>query len=204
MINVVFFGERLGEMAKIHSSVEFAFETYRRKLTSFMQSIDTVIRKINRIDELSSKFVAVHDNFRDLAMQIPQCWEQNELILRKLSSSSSLQFVYAILPIVNDTGCNYIFNERAIPALSHAWSDAASSFAPKSSSYDSLEQVVIHLSRDWGHSGEHLRKTLYREGIIATLQEVTGAADTAQPMQILVPGAGLGRLAVELAMLGHR
>jgi carnosine N-methyltransferase len=78
--------------------------------------------------------------------------------------------------------------------------------------YDSALQVVAHVVRDWSTAGQSVRESLYtwcRQQLQQHLPIVTtassssrsfaAAATVAQP-RVLVPGAGLGRLAWELMM----
>ena len=94
------------------------------------------------------------------------------------------------------------------------------------SSYDSLKHILVHLARDWGDRGNNTRQLLYTEGILPFARKYItsvgnisldglvdeNAASRPQSVQseessapvILVPGAGLGRLAVELSAAGFR
>jgi carnosine N-methyltransferase len=62
-------------------------------------------------------------------------------------------------------------------------------------SYETLYQLVLHLRRDWTDDGAVLREKLYG-GMIEQIQRFSG---NARGQRVLVPGAGLGRLALELA-----
>jgi SAM-dependent methyltransferase len=68
----------------------------------------------------------------------------------------------------------------------------------ESSSYDCVAQVMAHITRDWTRLGRLVRQRTYdwcRQEISSRL----AAADSS----ILIPGAGLGRLAFDLASLGY-
>lgn len=65
---------------------------------------------------------------------------------------------------------------------------------PPSSSYDSVGQVVAHMVRDWTREGELVRRSVYDW----CRRQVRSGTKT-----ILIPGAGLGRLAWDLAKAGH-
>ena len=73
-------------------------------------------------------------------------------------------------------------------------------------SYDSLEQVLVHLARDWSKKGEDVRQRLYFDGVIPTLAKFlsTSSVNSNEKLRVLVPGAGMGRLAVELAARGYQ
>ena len=90
----------------------------------------------------------------------------------------------------------------------------SSSASGAPASYDSVAQVVAHLVRDWSELGAPVRQSLYH-WCRSALREYINKKDTEsattrreqqqqQSLSILVPGAGLGRLAWELAILdGH-
>ena len=65
---------------------------------------------------------------------------------------------------------------------------------PPSSSYDSVNQIVAHLVRDWTQDGTLVRSSIYDW----CRSHVKGKGNS-----ILVPGAGLGRLGWDLARDGH-
>ena len=192
MMNMVIFGYQFGELSKIFSSVEFAFDVYRQSLAVFMETVDRAVQSMNTIDEVTAQYTSIHDDFRSLALRIPHLWEQNELVVRELCCPSSVNFVYAI----HQNAC-----------ISPQWEfetlNKQCEMTNKCTSYDSIEQVVVHLARDWGSSGKELRQALYRDGIITSLQNTLSAGTDGQHLHVLVPGGGLGRLAVELAMKGH-
>lgn len=88
------------------------------------------------------------------------------------------------------------------------------------SSYDSLKHILVHLARDWGDHGAETRRLLYSDGIlplarkhIQSIVESSGRTEAGasesvlvaeSSPKVLVPGAGLGRLAVELSVAGFR
>jgi len=63
--------------------------------------------------------------------------------------------------------------------------------------YDSIYQTTAHLVRDWSANGEPIRRSIY-----PWFQEQLKLHHHEQQPSILVPGAGLGRLAWELAANG--
>ncbi|CAM9402287.1 unnamed protein product [Choristocarpus tenellus] len=82
-------------------------------------------------------------------------------------------------------------------------------------SYDGVYQaslVLTHLLRDWTDEGEFARKSVYGP-LLRVLDESFGIPGEQQPdsgnlgkrglVSVLVPGAGLGRLAVEIAARGY-
>lgn len=69
------------------------------------------------------------------------------------------------------------------------------------SSYDSIDLIMAHLVRDWTQEGAAVRMSLY-EWCRSQVKSTTTSAGRRQ-QSILVPGAGLGRLAWDLAQDGH-
>lgn len=72
----------------------------------------------------------------------------------------------------------------------------ATTIPEESSSYDSATQVMAHITRDWTTLGQSARQRTYDW----CRYQLTGLS---RGSSILVPGAGLGRLAYDLACDGH-
>ena len=68
--------------------------------------------------------------------------------------------------------------------------------ATKSHAYDCGAQVVAHIVRDWTSLGEPVRASIYDWCVSKIEQYFSWSSQT---LPILVPGAGLGRLAYELS-----
>lgn len=65
------------------------------------------------------------------------------------------------------------------------------------SSYGSLASVFLHLLRDWSAECEHVYRSTYGPAIRKLCELLPEG-------EVLVPGAGLGRLALELAKEGYK
>jgi len=82
----------------------------------------------------------------------------------------------------------------------------------ESSSYDSAMHVITHIARDWSNLGKSLRHSLYDWCVtqLLTIQHDTqhehnshiNEMNSVNLSPILVPGAGLGRLAHNIAAVG--
>eukprot|EP00930_Biecheleria_cincta_P024632 TRINITY_DN17614_c0_g1_i4.p1 TRINITY_DN17614_c0_g1~~TRINITY_DN17614_c0_g1_i4.p1 ORF type:complete len:415 (-),score=66.43 TRINITY_DN17614_c0_g1_i4:19-1095(-) len=66
------------------------------------------------------------------------------------------------------------------------------------SSYGSLASVFLHLFRDWSEKCQHVVTSTYAPAIAELARLVPKGG------QVLVPGAGLGRLALQLAAEGYK
>lgn len=75
---------------------------------------------------------------------------------------------------------------------------------PTNDSKTSVLQAMKHFVRDWSDEGLHERQPTF-PCILNVIQNKFPAklqSETASPVKVLVPGAGLGRLAHEIASLG--
>ena len=83
-----------------------------------------------------------------------------------------------------------------LPSSSNTSSDNASAPKPAIASYESAAQLLAHLARDWSRAGDAARRRTYAPVLRALRRE-------RRKLRVLVPGAGLSRLAYEIASLGH-
>ena len=118
---------------------------------------------------------------------------------------------------------NYLLDTSSKSLISPPSANQPNTFT----SYNSLDQILIHLSRyatsasssipcsisscicrDWSEAGVGVREKLYHQGVLSVIREVfpPNARDDSTRVlpHVLVPGAGLGRLAVEIACMGFR
>jgi hypothetical protein len=162
----------------LHSSIEFSFEKYRLELSGLMQTLSSPLSKRILSSSHSHMIQNIVSNFHYDIKQFPSRWEENEFFLRRLLRQK-VPFVYCIS------------------------GNSEEEYQPphQISSYDSFHQLLIHLERDWGEGGKVVRRKIYTEGILPLLRRYL---DPGPNVKILVPGAGLGRLAVELAASGYR
>jgi hypothetical protein len=162
----------------LESAIEFSFEKYRLELSSLMQTLSSPLSHNVQSSPFSNILQKIVSTFHTEIARIPSFWEDNESFLRRLLKRK-VPFVYCI----SDDGLDESTHSHQI------------------SSYDSFHQLLIHLERDWGEGGKEVRRKTYAEGILPLLHKYLPFE--AGP-KVLVPGAGLGRLAVELAALGYR
>lgn len=186
--SIVFFGFEPLEMRRLMSSIEYSFENNRRILGQLMKSIDSSVTMMDYVDKLHDKLQGVHDEFRKQAMSIPILWEENENLLLQLVSTSKINITYGITAASssekNDKELEEKKSEEQPPDRKSKRKAAKSSETSEKSngrmkdasclpppSYDSLEQILVHLCRDWSSQGEVIRQRLYINGIIPRLLE---------------------------------
>lgn len=186
--SIVFFGFEPLEMRRLMSSIEYSFENNRKILGQLMKSIDSSITMMDYVDKLNDKLKGVHDEFRKQAMSIPILWEANENLLLKLVSLSNITIIYGITAVSSsEKNVKELEEEESEELLSESKSKrekvVSSNASGKSNcaakdatclpppSYDSLEQILVHLCRDWSFQGDLIRQRLYINGIIPRLLE---------------------------------
>jgi carnosine N-methyltransferase len=181
----ILFGYKQEDEESIHSKIDFAIDKYSGLLTDIMIYVESVIEALENADErLGGKFVDVHADFGRQLLRIPEQWEQNKMVLEMLLRSNT-SFTYGICSVASILSDNNQHSDQSVTVTSYG---------------DDLQQLLVHLSRDWGNVGEHIRKKLYEEGVLKHLQ-MHSSYSTGK--KLLVPGAGLGRLGYELASLGY-
>lgn len=66
-----------------------------------------------------------------------------------------------------------------------------------------VSQALKHYVRDWTEDGEYERKETFA-CLVKTVQGLFPVRDDENPVKILVPGSGLGRLGHDIARLGGK
>lgn len=177
---------------EIYSSLlENSFDKYRLELTNLLQILTPLIKQSNYKQNYLRKFQKIFQVYsKEYLLKIPFLWEKNENILKYLLNYNNYQKQRIFTYCLTNQPTNFTllsFNQKK-----HV------------SSYNNFHQLLIHLERDWGSGGRNVRQHIYFNGIIPLLQKYLPINNSNHFPHILVPGAGLGRLAVELAVLGYR
>lgn len=146
-------------------------------------------------------------------LKIPPCWQDNEDLLEELLRLPTP--IYALpsheqVPRSYRTPCSSINHLNtsfsSSPPLYSARVNETHSRSP-SGAYTDAMQIFTHLYRDWTQDGQDVRRKTYFP-ILETVNRLFSAdqrlRDPSQgEIHILVPGAGLGRLAFDLAYGEH-
>jgi len=200
-------------LRRVRSSIEYAFDAYRKQLSRTMTQFDFISRSGMRLDygDGGRLGAALFDRMLSVVAEIPSKWQRNEDLMRELTATSDWPDLIEPEPELEPVSAlerespkedDEEQSDRKVEEPAGQGQGQGQGRPP--SSYDGLEQVLLHLSRDWSAAGSALRDEIYERGIIASVVEyVVGGerASTAQ-LRVLVPGAGLGRLALELRRLG--
>lgn len=129
---------------RVRHATALAFEAHRHLLGIVMKSFDHVERRMAAIDKQTNKIKGVHDAWRRQAETVPQMWETNEGILTYLIVPSSVQFTYALLQTNDSMAHSPFYHQPVADTDGPIKKPNPKNEAP---SYDSLEQVLVHLTR---------------------------------------------------------
>ena len=198
-MNVIVFGyQQQTDVSNVSHSIEFAFDAYRKNLENMMDVLTQFIKKTQVIDECNdSLYESVHKEIIELSNSLPYYWESNEAVLRKIIKPWDVPFVYGIMPP--------FFNNDHPSAESCTTQNNSFDYTSSTpSSYNTLTQIFVHLSRDWSSLGVSVRKLLYFQTLLPLVEKYLPILSNNNIPQILIPGSGLGRLGLELVALGYR
>ena len=152
-----------------------------------MKSMDFTVTLMDAVDIKTTKLRGIHDAFRSQAMKIPILWEKNEVLLRYLVSPQKMLITYAISHNqISDPRRQhdvYEDSDDCTDPLNSEVADKGSREPLESTrrgkdrkenkvpppSYENLEQILVHLCRDWSAQGRVIRKRLYTDGAISKL-----------------------------------
>lgn len=187
----MFYGTQLEDARAIRSSIDSSLDAYRRTLGSTMATLDNIFSETDRVDAMLELFSDVHAEWKTVSQQIPQYHEHNEIVVFDLLLRCVPKLTLGILA------------QPSFPYF-HLNSEFGAS---NMSSYISIPQLLIHVGRDWGDGGEESRNSTYINGILPMLLRNLGTSSDSNGQQtvldVLVPGAGMGRLAMEIAASGR-
>ena len=170
----------------LYRALEHGRNEHDLLLQQLSRSLEVIIQ--SKLDHESS----LPDRIREKISRVSEVLDEDMQMLRErvlqpfrarkvLAAHSSTPLDDDAAPMISNASdfCRY----RGQDASDHA--------------YDSVGQVLAHIVRDWTDLGAPIRDATYR-WCIEQIKEAEGLEDP----RILVPGAGLGRLAWELASQG--
>ena len=183
----------------IKSCVESRLEDYRKDLSKRAMEFDALFSYFNA---LPRNFQA-HTDLRSDLTRLIEAWSINEDTLSSVVLNPlEMRVTTGLFPHPNSSQSPYIHRDEEHQPTEISGVDLGET--RPSTSYDSIFQLLIHLKRDWCASARHIRVSLYDNGILAAVKKYVPYKDSSSSSAptVLVPGAGLGRLAVELQDLG--
>jgi len=130
----------------------------------------------------------LHPNQRDRQLLGDELLKRRANVVREAQDANRLY----IEAVINDLSESFVHTLPLRPLAEYSIITADMQMLP-SSSYGTIATVLLHLLRDWSTTGEQVVASTYAP-IVAELQK-----SVPQGCSVLLPGAGLGRLAMEVA-----
>ena len=183
----VFFGIQRSDAISARRFIDNSLESYRKELGKIMNHMDNLFIHIDEWNTLLVELSDVHVEWKELCMLLPHMHERNEFVAQRLLRTSEPHLILGLM----DIPAQPFFPVHEVHV--------------NMTCYTSVQQLFVHLGRDWGNDGEEVRDNIYRNGILSALSSHIHQLDTESteaPVKVLVPGAGMGRLAMEIAASG--
>ena len=178
---VVFLRQYPDDLFYIMSSIDASFSQHRIQFSSVMNNLDKMNKHMSELEAKIPQLKESHNKMRFFLADFSSHFDANERLTNFILNTSTLELIATISQ-----------NETLSPTNSKPSSK-------QKSPYSSLSQLHIHLARDWSHLGLTVRKLIYQETIIGLIRSY---CTNIEAKRVLVPGAGTGRLCLELAALG--
>jgi SAM-dependent methyltransferase len=190
MAKIVIFGHE--DLSKIKSTLAYRMDEYRNELTKKASEISILIDYFRRLEGAieSDDIVLLHQEMRENFERVPLMWSANEEIVKNF-----------LLDTVHLNMTSSILSEKSNPLdiKTESGHDRNSS---TSSSYESVFQILLHVKRDYSPECDKVRDIIYGS-MLKSLSDLGEDTRLHSEKRVLVPGAGIGRLALELAHAGY-
>jgi len=195
----------------LEETLRSTFSGYQKTGSNAMTGLSTMLdkaliseadRNYNFIESKKSKFKSLlSTKIEQRIHQTAICIEHDEHILKQLLGNFSYVLALPDKPNkeipredVNDSKKEEILEGRGTTFFNPSIRVMNES---DMHTYDSAVQIWAHLMRDWTREGRHIRHIIY-DWCIQEMENYCFKSAT-----VLVPGAGMGRLAYDLSRRGH-
>ena len=185
-------------LEQYRSEISKAIETLGRSLEIALYHEEQYDHIIKPSARLSTKLERRIEN-------LAACLEHDELVLKRLLQPFD---AFRALSDKESSNDDHLKEKRTNQSPNRPPSQILQNMSSKNSSqlvedhsYNSAVQIVAHMVRDWSTSGSAIRENLYDwcRMQLASQSQISKTSD-----RILVPGAGLGRLAFDLHQQGYQ
>lgn len=193
-----------------------SLDTYRIQTLQALEQLSMALEVVVAAEEQGDRAYAPRDGRQPLLFsdhlqakiqRLSDIYERDALLLQRLvlvpfptvrALPNAAAVVPLSAPLTPDEGNEMIEHRFTWWSSSSSRAGGGSTLSDAQRPYDSVRQVVSHLVRDWSaNDGAPIRASLYRWCVV--MLTTTELYHPVRKLPILVPGAGLGRLAWELA-----
>ncbi|XP_067938499.1 carnosine N-methyltransferase-like [Watersipora subatra] len=170
----------LEEEQKERDHFQKVIDAFRYYRIHSMKRIATAEKQFNEIPTRQQRLVP---SFGDTSLRLQQAVEQNYAVVKKIIQSTDM-----------------LFENRSFPLDASTVNEVPDN-KPKEFDMDKVRTTLKQLARDWSDAGAVERECCYAP-VIRELLNIYPKECISPNIKVLVPGAGLGRLAYEIARLG--
>ena len=180
-----------------------SLDQYRIEVSKTLKGLSQHLEQALVLEEQSEipQPVRLSQKIHQRIKQLSKFHDEDEKILLQLLSPYqtilSLPDKSLLLPTNNyKTKSKTSHDDRSTqnPSMLFQIPKASKVFEMEENAYDSATQVIAHIVRDWTFAGRNIRSSLYKW----CCNELVKRIDISSSGPILVPGAGVGRLAYDI------
>ena len=189
----------LEDEKSIKSAAFARLDDYRNEMRKKATEIDAMLRYISAMDSIDHGMKHVFTTLRASFTEIPARWAANyDFLSTDLLDTTDLEISTAILG--RDAFVPTSMSEsHTAPTLAEAAGTTQQSSSDDAASYSTIFQIMVHLRRDWTDQGAEVRQRIYGSMVRALATHMEDKSQAQGRPRILIPGAGLSRLALEIA-----
>nr|XP_018905106.1 PREDICTED: carnosine N-methyltransferase-like [Bemisia tabaci] len=163
-------------------------EHFQKIVWTFENYRDYSLERLQRTEDYFESLPVAHKNllskYKDNFQVLRNCIEDNYSVIKSIIKDVSSMFE------------NFGLSENGVDTKNK-------DLIPSSSEIEKVQVTLKQLTRDWSEEGKKERNASYQPIIQEIKRQFpSGKCDTSS-IKVLVPGAGLGRLAFEIARLGY-
>jgi hypothetical protein len=192
---------RRGDEKEANKALYQSFEKYRAEVSRTMKGLSTHLEQAMVLEHANKlpTYARLSTKIETRIKNISQCFEKDETVLKTILLP--IENIVIALPEKSsntkkeqDSSSSSPNEESGLPKLNPSTLFQTSKIRKleEENAYDMTAQVVAHLVRDWTRAGAIIRTNIY--GWICS--QLINRSTIRGP--ILVPGAGMGRLAYDI------
>jgi hypothetical protein len=200
----------------------YSLEKYRQEISQAVQGLSHLLEKALALEENSKlpKPARLSTKIEERIKRISKCLEDDAIVLQGLLQWFNVVTALPDKPCQGSTEkknddetisspapANVNYSTESPPSTIFQMVDSKKKLKTldESNAYDSAAQIVAHVVRDWTSAGALIRRDLYDWCRIQLDKHFANTYANAKlsSAPVLVPGAGMGRLAYDLYQHGY-
>ncbi|XP_077292332.1 carnosine N-methyltransferase unmet [Arctopsyche grandis] len=172
-------------------------------LSAFKSYKGHALKRVSKTDRFMSTLSHRHqeylEKYKEALSQIKECIRQNDIVVNSIISDATAIFINVPSSKISLPEHNGDDFEMSDNEINNGQECKNISDKPKNEDIEKVQSVLKQFVRDWSSDGEIERNQCYTPIIDVIQKEFPDP----RGITVLVPGAGLGRLAYEMAVRGY-